>query len=198
MGARARRHPELRTACVAGAWFSTVSTALMLLLIAALLSSSVLRVLAPAMGAALLMALLLGLAALRHHPLPAGEDRARGRAFSLRQALGLALLFSGMAAAVAWLQGLLGALATLAAAALAGFADTHSAGAAVMGLAARGEIGTATLQLGVLLAFSTNSVSKVIAAYVAGGARYGTPVSAGLLLVTLAAWAPWSWARWVG
>jgi uncharacterized membrane protein (DUF4010 family) len=198
MGARARRHPDLRTACVAGAWFSTVSTALMLLLIAALLSSGVLRLLAPAMGSALLMALLLGVAALRHHPLPAGEDRARGRAFSLRQALGLALLFSGMAAAVAWLQGLLGTLATLAAAALAGFADTHSAGAAVMGLAARGEIGAATLQMGVLLAFSTNSVSKVIAAYVAGGARYGTPVSAGLLLVTLAAWAPWTWGRWVG
>ncbi len=101
-----------------------------------------------------------------------------------------------MAALVAWVQGLLGTLATLATAALAGFGDTHSAAAAVMGLAARGEIDAATLLLAVLLAFSTNSVSKVVAAYAAGGARYGTPVSAGLLLVALAAWAPWVWARW--
>lgn len=197
MGGRARRHPELRTACVAGAWFSTVSTSLMLLLIAALLSPAVLRVLVPAMGAALLTALLLGLAALRHHPLPAGEDRARGRAFSLRLALALALLFTGMAALVAWAQGLLGTLATLTTAALAGFADTHSAAAAVMALAVRGDIDAATLLLAVLLCFSTNTVSKVVAAYVAGGARYGAPVSAGLLLVTVAAWVPWAWARWL-
>jgi len=65
-----------------------------------------------------------------------------------------------------------------------------------MGLAVRGEIDPATMLLAVLLAFSSNSLSKVVAAYVAGGARYGTPVSLGLLLVALAAWAPWAWARW--
>jgi len=172
MGGRARQHPELRTACLAGAWFSTVSTTLMLLLIAALLSPALLPTLLPAMGSALLVALLLGALAL------------------------LALLFSGMATLVAWIQGLLGTLATLATAALAGFADTHSAAAAVMGLSVRGEIDAATMLLGVLLAFSANSLSKVVAAYVAGGARYGTPVSAGLLLVALAAWGPWAWMRW--
>lgn len=197
MGTRARHHPELLTACVAGAWFSTVSTALMLLLIAVLSSPALLPTLAPAMGSALLVAVVLGALALRRHPVPAGEDRARGRAFNLRLALGLALLFSGMAALVAWVQGLLGTLATLATAALAGFGDTHSAAAAVMGLAVRGEIDAATLLLGVLLAFSTNTVSKVVAAYAAGGARYGTPVSAGLLLVALAAWLPWGWVRWL-
>lgn len=196
MGGRARQHPELRTACLAGAWFSTVSTTLMLLLIAALLSPALLPTLLPAMGSALLVALLLGALALRRHPLPADEDRARGRAFSLRLAVGMALLFSGMATLVAWIQGLLGTLATLATAALAGFADTHSAAAAVMGLSVRGEIDAATMLLGVLLAFSANSLSKVVAAYVAGGARYGTPVSAGLLLVALAAWGPWAWMRW--
>ncbi|MBI2746442.1 MAG: MgtC/SapB family protein [Burkholderiales bacterium] len=195
MGTRAARHPELRTACVAGAWFSTVSTALQVMLIAGLLYPAGLHLIAPAMGSALLMALLLGLAAFRRSPVPQEETPAQGRAFSLRQSILLALLFTGIAAVVAWLQQGVGTLATLAATALAGFADAHSSAAAVMGLAARGEIDPFTMLTAVLLAFSTNNLSKIVAAYMAGGARYGSIVSAGLVLVALAAWACWGWLR---
>jgi len=195
MGARASRHPELRMACVAGAWFSTVSTALLLMLLAAMLGPAVLLVVAPSMAVALLMALLLGFAAFRRSPLPSDADRTHGRAFNLRQAIGLALLFTGIAALTAWMQALLGTPATLVATALAGLADAHSSAAAAMALAARGEIGADTLQTAVLLAFSTNTVSKVVVAWVAGEARYAGPVSAGLLGVALAAWLPWVWVR---
>lgn len=195
MGARVVRHPELRMACVAGAWFSTVSTALQVVLIAGLLYPAGLHLIAPAMGSALLMALLLGLAAYRRSPVPTDEAPAKGRAFSLRQSILLALLFTGIAAVVAWLQQGVGMLATLAATALAGFADAHSSAAAVMGLAARGEIEPFTMLAAVLLAFSTNNASKIVAAYVTGGARYGSIVSAGLVLVALAAWACWGWLR---
>ena len=197
MGARAARHPELRTACVAGAWFSTVATALQVMLIAGLLYPAGLRIIAPAMGGALLMALLLGLLAYRRSLVPADDAPTPGRAFSLRQSILLALLFTGIAAVVSWLQQGLGTLATLAATALAGFADAHSSSAAVIGLASRGEIDEPTLLTAVLLAFSSNNVSKVVAAYVAGGARYGSRVSAGLGLVALAAWLPWVWLRWL-
>lgn len=197
MGARARRHPELRAACTAGAWFSTVSTSLQLMLITGVLYPGGLPVVAPVLGSALLMALLLGLAAFRRSAVPPDDAPARGRAFSLRQSIALALLFTGIAAVVAWLQGRLGSMATLAATAVAGLADAHSAAAAVMGLAARGAIDSATLLTAVLLAFTSNSLSKVVAAYAAGGARFGGPVSAGLALVALAAWLPWGWARWM-
>lgn len=195
MGTRAARHPELRTVCVAGAWFSTVSTALQVMLIAGLLYPAGLPLIAPAMGSALLMALLLGLAAYRRSPVLPDEAPAQGRAFSLRQSVLLALLFTGIAAIVAWLQQGVGTLATLAATALAGFADAHSSAAAVMGLAARGEIEPFTMLTAVLLAFSTNNVSKIVAAYATGGARYGGIVGAGLVLVALAAWACWGWLR---
>ncbi|MCZ8293646.1 MAG: DUF4010 domain-containing protein [Hylemonella sp.] len=195
MGARVARHPELRMACVAGAWFSTVSTTLQVMLITGLLYPAGLHLIAPAMGSALLMALLLGLAAYRRSPVPPDEAPAQGRAFSLRQSVLLALLFTGIAAIVAWLQQGVGTLATLAATALAGFADAHSSAAAVMGLAARGEIDPFTMLTAVLLAFSTNNLSKIVAAYMAGGARYGSIVSAGLVLVALAAWACWGWLR---
>lgn len=195
MGARVARHPELRMACVAGAWFSTVSTALQVMLIAGLLYPAGLHLIAPAMGSALLMSLLLGLAAYRRSPVPPDEAPTQGRAFSLRQSILLALLFTGIAAVVAWLQQGVGTLATLAATALAGFADAHSSAAAVMGLAARGEVEPFTMLTAVLLAFSTNNASKIVAAYVTGGVRYGSIVGAGLVLVALAAWACWGWLR---
>ena len=195
MGARAREHPELRTACMAAAWFSTVSTSLLLMLLALTLGGGVLATLAPLLGASLIAALLLGLGALRRSPLPTAQEGGRSRAFNLRQALGLALLFTGIAALAAWMQASLGAVATLLTATLAGLADAHAASAAAMALAVRGELDAALLQLAVLLAFSSNTLSKMVAAWVAGGVRYGAPVSAGLLAVVLAAWLPWLWQR---
>lgn len=195
MGARAREHPELRTACMAAAWFSTVSTSLLLMLLALTLGGGVLATLAPLLGASLIAALLLGLGALRRSPLPTAQEGGRSRAFNLRQALGLALLFTGIAALAAWMQASLGAVATLLTATLAGLADAHAASAAAMALAVRGELDAGLLQLAVLLAFSSNTLSKMVAAWVAGGVRYGAPVSAGLLAVVLAAWLPWLWQR---
>ena len=195
MGTRARQHPELRTACLAAAWLSTVSTLLLLLLLALMLGGGMLPLLAPLLGAALVTALLLGLAALRRSTAPQEADRRQGRAFSLGQALGLALLFTGVAALAAWMQDSLGSLATLLTAAVAGLADAHAASAAAMALAVRGEMTPELLQLAVLLAFSSNTLSKMVMAWVAGGVRYGAPVSAGLLAVVLATWLPWVWQR---
>ncbi|MDO8450936.1 MAG: DUF4010 domain-containing protein [Rhodoferax sp.] len=194
MGARARQHPEMHMACVAGAWFSTVSTALQVGLIALVLQPAVLRSLAPSLGGALAMAFALGLGALRRTELLPADDQVTGRAFSLAQSIGLAVLLSAITAAVAWVQGAYGTLAIYAATAVAGFADMHSPSAAAITLSAQGAIDSATAVTAVLLAFSTNSVSKIVAAYVAGGARFGTPVSLGLVAVAAAAWLPWAWS----
>ena len=197
MGARARKHPEMRMACVAGAWFSTVSTALQVGLIALVLQPAALRSLGPALGFALATALALGLLALWRSDLLPDDGQVKGRAFSLAQSIGLALLLSGITAAVAWVQGIFGTLAVYAATALAGFADAHSPAAAVITLSAQGSIDSTSMLTAVLLAFSTNSVSKIVAAYAAGGARFGTPVSLGLVAVAVAAWLPWAWG-WTG
>jgi len=195
MGARAARHPELRSACVAGAWFSTVSTALQVMLMALVLYPASLRWLAPAMGCALFAALALGLAAYWRSTLPLHDGHVKGRAFSLRQSVGLALLLSGITAVVSWMQGAFGTLATYAATALAGFADMHSPSAAAITLLAQARTEPVAMLTAVLLAFSTNSVSKVVAAFAAGGRRFGSIVSLGLLGVALAAWLPWVWMR---
>lgn len=198
MGVRAAKFPDLRTACVAGAWFSTVSTALQVALIALVLHPAALRTLGPSLACALVTALGLGLLALWRSDAPPDEGPVKGRAFSLVQSIGLALLLSGITAVVAWVQASYGSLATQAATALAGFADLHSPAAAVITLFGQGATDAPSLLTAVLLAFSTNTVSKVVAAYVAGGARFGTPVSLGLVAVAAAAWGPWVWGRVVG
>lgn len=191
LGVRSREQPELRTACVAGAWFSTVSTSLMLLGLAFLIGDQPLLRILPFIGVTLLTAALLGALAYRRSPPGHGLGLPQGRAFNLRQALLLALLFAALAAGVAWLQETLGSLATLGAATLAGLADAHATSSAAMALAARGELSPSTMQLAVLLAFSSNTVAKMVAAYAAGGSAYGGRVSAGLLLVALSAWGSW-------
>lgn len=191
LGVRSREQPELRTACVAGAWFSTVSTSLMLLGLAFLIGDQPLLRILPFIGVALLTAALLGALAYRRSPPSHGPRLTQGRAFNLRQALLLALLFAALAAGVAWLQETLGSLATLGAATVAGLADAHATSSAAMALAARGELSPSTMQLAVLLAFSSNTVAKMVAAYAAGGSAYGGRVSAGLLLVALSAWGSW-------
>jgi uncharacterized membrane protein (DUF4010 family) len=173
-----------------------VSTALQISLIALTLHPASLRSLGPSLGCALVMALALGLAALwRSKTLADAGQHAPGRAFSLPQSIGLALLLTGITAAVAWVQGAFGALATYGATALAGFADAHSAAAAAITLSVQGHADPATVLTAVLLGFSTNSVSKIAAAYAAGGMRFGTPVSLGLAAVAVAAWLPWGWGR---
>lgn len=197
MGARATKQPELRGVCVAGAWFSTVSTALQVMLMALVLQPTALRTLAPAMGCALVTALTLGLVAYRRSETPPHDGDVKGRAFNLWQSIGLALLLSSITLVVGWLQRTFGELAVYAATALASLADMHSASAAVMLLAGQHQIDATTMLTAVLLAFSANSVSKVVAAYVSGGGRFGSIVTAGLVLVACAAWLPWVWGRWL-
>ena len=198
MGARASKEPALRYACMAGAWFSCVSTALQVMLMALVLMPSSLRVIGVSMACALLCAALLGWAALRRSDQPAQDGHDKGRAFSLAQSIGLAVLLSGIAAGVGLVQEHFGNLATLGATAMAGFADMHSASAAVIMLAERGDASSFTLHTAVLLAFSTNSVSKVVAAFASGGRSFGNPVSLGLVGIALAAWLPWGWAQGLG
>ena len=135
--------------------------------------------------------------AYRRSETPPHDGDVKGRAFNLWQSIGLALLLSSITLAVGWLQRTFGELATYAATALASLADMHSASAAVMLLAGQNQIDATTMLTAVLLAFSTNSVSKVVAAYASGGGRFGSIVTAGLVLVACAAWLPWVWGRWL-
>ena len=89
-----------------------------------------------------------------------------------------------MTAFLLWLaaaaQARLGATATVAVAAVAGFADAHAATASIGGAAGRLPVGSAMWP--VLAAFSTNTLTKIGLATAAGGYRFALQqVGAGLV-----------------
>jgi uncharacterized membrane protein (DUF4010 family) len=190
LGARARSNPRERSACVSGALFSTVATMLLLVVVVISVHPPALVRLATSLvcaTAAIMAAAGLALWTQRGHPAPVST---RGRAFSLLYAAGFASLLAGMTGIVGLVQSRLGSSAASAATALAGIVDVHAATASALSRAASGSMGLNAVAEAILLAFSANTASKLVAAFGAGGPAYGMPVSAGLLLAVAAAWVP--------
>jgi uncharacterized membrane protein (DUF4010 family) len=83
----------------------------------------------------------------------------------------------------------LGRAGVVMAAAVAGFADTHSAAVSVASLVAAGKFATRDAVLPILAAMTTNTVSKAVVAISTGGRRFAMHIIPGLLMVIAAAWA---------
>ncbi|MGA8514220.1 MAG: DUF4010 domain-containing protein [Burkholderiaceae bacterium] len=197
MGALARQQPGVTMACVCGALLSTVATSLQIGLISLVIQPGLLRGLVPSLACALLASLLVSGLAFRRSDTQS-EPIAHRDAFSVWQSVVLALLLSGLTALVGWAQTAYGQTAIFAATGLAALADAHAAVAAVMSLAAKDASQTSLVLPAVLLAFTTNSLSKIVAAYSAGGVRYGNLTTSGLVTVAVAVWLPWGWSRSMG
>jgi uncharacterized membrane protein (DUF4010 family) len=72
--------------------------------------------------------------------------------------------------------------------ALAGFADSHAPAVSGASLLSAGTFSMRTAEVAVLLAFTTNSLTKAVAAWVTGGRAFALQLLPGLLLMLLAAW----------
>jgi uncharacterized membrane protein (DUF4010 family) len=192
MGAQARRLPAIRAAAVSGAVLSSLATVLQLALLLAVTSTGVLRAMAVPLLAAGVAALGYGLLiALRSAKARDGPAVPPGRAFDPRIAVLFALTIGGMLVLTSVLTEAFGNTGLNLAAGLAGFADAHSAAAAVAALNAAGRITADQAVLPVLIGFSTNAVSKIIVAATAGDRQFAAQVSPGVLLSVGAAWAGW-------
>lgn len=95
-----------------------------------------------------------------------GDDDTQqpGRAFDLKAPVLLALTISLVLAAAHLLQGALGPSGALLAIAVGGLADAQSAAISAASLAGAGRLSAPEAALGVLIALSTNTVSKAVAA----------------------------------
>ena len=118
------------------------------------------------------------------------QELGRGRAFNLWYAIGFAMLLSVVTGAMAYLTGRFGQTALPIAAALAGFFDVHSAATSVLSVAAAAPPANTDTARAVLLAFTTNTTSKLVAAISSGGLAYGALVATGLVAIALAMWVP--------
>ena len=82
-----------------------------------------------------------------------------------------------------------GEAGVLIAAAVAGFADTHSAGVSVASLVADGKLLPSQAVVPILAAVTTNTITKMAFAIAAGGRTFALYVIPGLILMALVAWA---------
>ena len=191
MGARARREPALRLACVSGAVLSTCATWLQ--------AQAMLFAMAPAAAVAALPVCLPGAAlcgglgwmlarrakqAEPAHSATAGTSDRRGP-LRLREALLLALMLSAVAVAVSWARSQVGSTGLFGAVALSAFADVHAPIVSLAGLQAAGSISTAQVLQGLLLAFVCNGITRSITAVAAGGWRFARFIITALTLPLL-------------
>jgi uncharacterized membrane protein (DUF4010 family) len=189
MGARAAKEPALLKPAVAGAVLSSVATIVQLAIVIAATSIETLRMFWPPLVLSGAAAVLYGggftLWALRHN---AEKREPPGSAFSLGTALAFAAILAVVLLAAAAAQDWFGETGVLAAAAIAGFADTHSAAISVASLVADKKIEAPLSVIPILAAFTTNTISKMVFAVIAGGRAFAIYVVPGLILLVAAAW----------
>lgn len=189
MGAEARRDPALRAGAVSGAVLSSLATVVYLAVLLTATSPAVLRAMAAPLlaagGVAAAYGLLIALRSVRTHD---GDTPPPGRPFNPRLALLFAATMGALLLLTAFLTDRYGAGGAGVAAALAGFADAHSASAAVAALQASGRIAAEQAVLPILAAFTTNACSKLIVATTTGDRAFALRVVPGVLLSVGAAW----------
>lgn len=188
MGARAKDHPTQRAACEGGAMLSTAATWLQIVLMLAAVAPPAARAVLPAALAGMGVAALAGLA----RSIAGAGSGARvatpvGGVLRLREAALVALLLSGVALGVGWLQQAHGTLGLLAGTAVGALADAQSSMAALGSLQAAGRITATELTTAVLVAVGVNSGVRTVTAFLAGGAGYGSVIALSLVASTAAA-----------
>lgn len=193
MGARARSSPGLMRACVGGALFSNVATLAQLGIVAAAASPAVLGELWPMLLAGAAVAVLAASAyAFRAGAGPSREPPpALDRLFDLTGSLVFAAVLTGVTALASLAGARFGESAAMAGAALAGFVDVHASLASVCTMVEAGRMKAEASVLPVLLGFSANTLSKLLAAGVSGGPRFALRVAPGLLGLLAAVWGSW-------
>ncbi len=190
MGSRARSEARLGKAAVAGAAMSSVATPVQLAIVLGVAHLELMYRLLPSMIGAGLVAALYGLLFTFNAVKHTDNTEARlGRAFEPRVAIVFAVTVSLVIFVSAALSHWFGAPGGVLGIAAAGFADSHSSAVSGASLLKAGALSMRAAELAVLLAFTTNSVTKAVAAWITGGRSFALQLIPGLMLMLAAAWA---------
>jgi uncharacterized membrane protein (DUF4010 family) len=188
MGTRAKETPSVHAGAVAGACASTVATFVQLAIVIALADSTLSWSLAMPLAAGGVTAGAYSAVRAWKAARARGPPVARGRAFGIWPALLFASLVGGVGLLAAFAQAQFGQVAVPITAAIAGFADAHATAASAASLHAAGRVSEPLAVYAVLLALSTNTVTKAVLAFTSGTRRFAWEVSLGLILVLASTW----------
>lgn len=192
MGGRVTKTPELMGTAVAGATLSSLSTILQLVLLLAAIHPPTLQ--------ALLMPLLFGgmsiviygvLITLHSFHGNGVQLNDTGRSFSVKTAVILAIIIAVALLISAGLKMWFGQAGLVLASGVAAIADVHAATISVASLALSAKLLPHDAVIPILVAFSVNSTSKVVAAYLTGGKMFAQKVTLGLLIQVSSIWIAW-------
>ena len=190
MGQAARREPQVLHAAAMGAMLSTVSTMVQLGLLMSILLPDLLPHMILPIGLGCSTAGLYPLWLFKAHQpecMPPNLD-LKGHAFEHKTTLILSLAVLSVTVMTAALNHWLGEVGVLIASLLAGLVDAHSSVASMSSLVHQGQSSLAQAQLAILLAVSTNTLSKSAVAIGAGGKAFAVLILPGLLLVIATVW----------
>lgn len=192
MGSRATKTPELMGSAVAGATLSCLSTVLQLSLLLAAIHPPTLYALAlPLLFGGLSIAvygLVVTLSSLHHNGIALDD---LGRSFSVKTAVMLAAIIALALLASAALNTWFGQAGLVIASGVAGLADAHAATISVASLALADKLLVADAVIAILVAFSVNAFSKVVAATFTGGREFAQKVTLGIVIQVAAIWMAW-------
>jgi uncharacterized membrane protein (DUF4010 family) len=192
IGRQARANPVLLRSAVAGASFSSIATAIELVIVIFVTNQKLLPYLAIGIVATGVVAAVYGLTfalSVKGIRVPAEPDS--GRAFELKFAFLFATAFAIMSLIAALLQRLLGPSGAQVTVALGGLVDTHAAAAAAARLAASGTLDLAPAAFAAMLAITVNILVKAAAALVIGGRSFALRLIPSHLAMIIALWLPW-------
>lgn len=192
MGSRATKTPALMGSAVAGATLSCLSTVLQLSLLLAAIHPPTLYALAlPLLFGGVSIAvygLVVTLSSLHHNGIALDD---LGRSFSVKTAVMLAAIIALALLASAALNTWFGQAGLVIASGVAGLADAHAATISVASLALADKLLVADAVIAILVAFSVNAFSKVVAATFTGGREFAQKVTLGIVIQVAAIWMAW-------
>ena len=191
LGRQVRKQPERAGLLAAAAAWSTAATWVLAMLMAGALSIDAAHALAPMAGAGLGCTLAACTGLLAWAPTDTAKDP--GSALGQREAIALASMLFVITLVVSEAQRRFGQTGMMLSVALTGLADVHSSVASLAALFASGRLPRADLTLGVLLAITANSGTRLVVALATGGWANGLRAGAALASGLTGAWTVWAW-----
>ena len=181
---------------VAGAAFSSIATAIELLMVISMTNLKLLPYLGPGITAMGIVAAGYGLAfALAARRSAAPAKPVSGRAFEPKLAFLFAGAFAAMSLLAALVQTLLGPAGAEAMVALGGLIDTHAATASAGRLASSGTLELVPAAFAAMLAITLNTLVKAATSLIFGGRPFAIRVCPSHLGMIAALWLPWYFLR---
>ena len=190
MGDIAAKQPADLKVLSAAAVLSNLATLVQMALILGTVEPALLRWMWGPLLCGLLMTLVY--ASVLMFSVPRGQADAPikvGGAFSLKLALMVTLMMTGITVLSSAMLDGFGQAGVIVTAIFSGLADAHASTASIASLAKAGLLPFNAIAVPVLMALSANSLSKCVVAWLSGGRGFAGYVIPGQVLVTLAWWA---------